>query len=123
MFCIITSVKLCVFYFRLAQSESVQFFQFDSEGNMFVFAPGAGCTGEAKLVQPGDELIFSSEESNVGVTWSANGNISVAKCEEFKVFESTQTTEVPDDGAKRHAFKAPLHQNKLKNLSYKKFSD
>ena len=28
-------------------------------------------------------------------------------------------TEVPDDGAKRHAFKAPLHQNELKNLSYK----
>ena len=29
MFCIVTSVKLCVFCFRLAQSESVQFFQFE----------------------------------------------------------------------------------------------
>ena len=34
----------------MACPESMQFFQFDSKGNMFVYAPGAGCTGEAKLV-------------------------------------------------------------------------
>ena len=33
---------------------------------MFVFAPGAGCSGVPKLVQPGDELVFSgkSEEND-----------------------------------------------------------
>ena len=32
-------------------------FQFNSDGNMFIFAPGAWCTGKAKLVQKGDEFI------------------------------------------------------------------
>ena len=34
------------------------FFQFDQEGNMYVFEPGAGCSGDARLVKPGDEYIF-----------------------------------------------------------------
>ena len=37
----------------------MQFFQFDREGNMYVFAPGAGCTGPTRLVRPGDEMIFN----------------------------------------------------------------
>ena len=44
----------------MAHPESTQFFQFDSKGNMYVYAPGAGCSGDAKLVAPGDELIFSN---------------------------------------------------------------
>ena len=44
---------------RLYEPESVKFFQFDSDGNMYVSAPGAGCIGEATLVQPGDYIIFS----------------------------------------------------------------
>ena len=28
---------------------------------MFIFPPGAGCTGVPKLVQPGDEMCFSVE--------------------------------------------------------------
>ena len=39
--------------------ETVQFFQFDSEGNMYMFEPGAGCTGVPKFVPPGEEMIFS----------------------------------------------------------------
>ena len=27
---------------------------------MYVFEPGTGCTGTPKLVRPGDELIFTS---------------------------------------------------------------
>ena len=27
---------------------------------MYIYAPGAGCMGDAKLVAPGDELIFST---------------------------------------------------------------
>ena len=30
---------------RVSESESVQYFQFDGDGNTFIFAPGAGCTG------------------------------------------------------------------------------
>ena len=44
----------------MTESEATQFFQFDQEGNMYVFAPGAGCTGPTRLVRPGDELIFNS---------------------------------------------------------------
>ena len=46
--------------FRLESPDSTHFFQFDSMGNIYIFAPGAGCSGEAKLVRPGDKLIFSS---------------------------------------------------------------
>ena len=53
-------LQLLPFDFRMAKSEGTQFFQFDSRGNMYIYAPGAGCTGEAKLVAPGDELIFST---------------------------------------------------------------
>ena len=47
-----------VIFYRLQSPESKQFFQFDSKGNMYIYAPGVGCTGEAKLVGPGDKLIF-----------------------------------------------------------------
>ena len=43
-------------YFRIAKPEDVQYFQFDSEGNMFIFEPGAGCTGNVRKVSPGEEL-------------------------------------------------------------------
>ena len=48
---------------RIFRPESVQYFQFDSHGNMYIFAPGAGCSGEPKFVSPGDELIFNSSET------------------------------------------------------------
>ena len=44
----------------MALAESTQFFQFDSKGNMYVYAPGDGSSGDNKLVAPGDELIFSN---------------------------------------------------------------
>ena len=37
-------------------SEDVQYFKFDSEGNMFVYEPGARFSGDCHLVSPGDEL-------------------------------------------------------------------
>ena len=42
--------------FRMKESESVQYFQFDEHGNMFVYPPGAGCTGIPRKFNPGDEL-------------------------------------------------------------------
>ena len=66
--------SLCVhvihFVFSLRASEDVQYFQFDNEGNMFVFGPGSGFTGPCVKVAPGFELadttqysVFSGETS------------------------------------------------------------
>ena len=51
----------------MAQSEDIQYSQFDKEGNMFIFEPGAGCTGVPRKVEPGEELHLSSW-SEVNVT-------------------------------------------------------
>ena len=48
---------------------------------MYVFAPGAGFSGESRLVQPGDELIFS------GMSFNSTQNSS----------EVSQKTVVNDD--------------------------
>ena len=48
----------------MAQAEDVQYFQFDQHGNMYIFEPGAGCTGVPKLVQPGEELHLSSSSAS-----------------------------------------------------------
>ena len=54
---------------RLKRTESVQFFQFDSHGNMFMYPPGAGCSGEPTFVPPGEEL-FIPNSTNVKVETS-----------------------------------------------------
>ena len=43
-------------FYRLVNSEPVQYFQFDQMGNMYVYEPGSGYSGEAKLVPPSCEL-------------------------------------------------------------------
>ena len=48
-----------MFTFRMAQSEDVQYFQFDQQGNMFIYETGAGCTGVPRKVEPGEELHLS----------------------------------------------------------------
>ena len=40
----------------MAESEDVQYFQFDSQGNMFVFKPGSGFSGPSVKVEPGFEM-------------------------------------------------------------------
>ena len=45
----------------MAQVKSVQYFQFDEEGDIFVFPPRSGISGKPCLVQPGDPLIFDEE--------------------------------------------------------------
>ena len=54
----------CKFVFRMSQPESIQYFQFDQDGNMYVYAPGAGFSGQCKLVRPGDDLNFTVEDGN-----------------------------------------------------------
>ena len=105
------------------ERESVQFFQFDYEGNMFVFEPGAGCSGPSTLVKPGDELIFNKENSQMQVfsdrkcAVSCNGTLksevsvradseiansaSVSKCQQFN--EPLKTEELEDLNRKKFA--------------------
>ena len=101
--------------FRLHASESVQFFQFDSDGNMYIFEPGAGCTGEAKLVRPGDEMIFNSQDKI---------------CEDSQIvnrIESNQKLGVNDTISEvrstQQKFNTPTDVQELDKLSCKNFSD
>ena len=47
----------------MVASESVQYFQFDQQGNMYIFEPGAGFSGNATLVHPGDDTIFDQSSA------------------------------------------------------------
>ena len=42
-----------VMIYRMAQSESVQYFQFDKQGNLDIYEPGAGCSDPCVKVGPG----------------------------------------------------------------------
>ena len=42
--------------FRLKATKPVQYFQFDKDGNIYIYAPGAGFSGNCTLVRPGNEL-------------------------------------------------------------------
>ena len=90
----------------------MQFFQFDKAGNMYIFAPEAGCTGPTKLVKPGDKLIFSS---------SYNPN-------DWHTDDTPGDTEMPYScpggiSTSSHEFKVPLLDEDLVELSHKNFSD
>ena len=95
--------------FRLNKPEDVQYFQFDEVGNMFVFEPGAGCTGVPRLVKPGEELIFSSGESNWDFTQSVDNVPS----------NDMEFNDVPSSG---RTYNSPLKEEDLEDLAHKNFS-
>ena len=47
----------------MISSELVQYFQFDSEGNMYVFRPGSGFSRPSIRVEPGFEFDECSQDS------------------------------------------------------------
>ena len=53
---------LCCFFSSLKCSESVQYFQFDSDGNMYVFRPGSGFSGPSIKVDPGFQMEECSQD-------------------------------------------------------------
>ena len=110
-FVICFSCQFC----RMAKMESVQYFQFDSSGNMYIFAPGAECTGETKLVKPGNKLIFSSSEF-----WDLRALINAMYANPENTLASMCTagefTTTPCQ------FKPPLSEDALVDLSHKNFS-
>ena len=68
--------NLLLLFHRLACSESVQYFQFDSEGNLYVFEPGAGSTGPCVKVEPGFEMGDVSQASILGSDSSQRSEFS-----------------------------------------------
>ena len=91
-------------YFRMARPDSVQYFQFDSKGNMYIYAPGAEYTGEAKFMAPGDDLIFSNN-----MQWDQRSSplLSEALVKEEMALASTCPAEMS------HNFKEPLYEDQL----------
>ena len=48
----------------MVASESVLYFQFDKEGNMYIYEPGSGFSGNCSLVKPGDEIFGAGVTTN-----------------------------------------------------------
>ena len=98
----------------MTEPECTQFFQFDKEGNMYVFAPGPGCTGPTRLVRPGDEMIFNS-------TYNPQDWITESK-PKLEYEESGLASTCPGGVAtSTRQFKPPLPEEGLVELSHKKF--
>ena len=55
--------------------ESVQFMQFDKEGNLYVYEPGAGCSGVPRKIEQGfteEQLSLTSStcyETQISQSW------------------------------------------------------
>ena len=84
---------------------------------MYIHAPGAGCTGEAKLVKPGDELIFSTSSQWQECDAPLLSDVAL-KHEEGLASTCPVTSSV-------HAtrpFRLPLPEKDLIELSHKNFS-
>ena len=58
-----------------AKSESVQYFQFDKDGNLYVFEPGAGCLGPCVKVDSGFELYDVSQVNVFTGNFTASGSL------------------------------------------------
>ena len=99
---------ICLFR---AESGSTQFFQFDSQGNMYIFAPGAGCTGPTKLVRPGDEMIFNSSYN------------AAERCTDQESHEDKELAFTCPSTSTHCTFKKPLFKSDMMALSHKNFSE
>ena len=85
---------------------------------MYVFAPGAGCTGPTGLIRPGDELIFNSSYNPSD--WATENAESKVKMEnKDTALPATCPGGVATSG---HDFKEPLAEEDLIELSHKNFS-
>ena len=88
---------------------------------MFIFAPGAVCTGGTKLVKPGDELIFNSSYNPRD--WATE--TSVKSEQKVEAVESALASTCPAVSVtpSPRTFNMPLPEDALKELSHKNFSD
>ena len=110
-------------YFRLRASETVQFFQFDSDGNMFVFPAGSGCTGVPRLVQPGEQYIFGGQsvQSEENLFQSSGLSVIGLETKANSVDDGIVSSSVMLPSGER-GFKIPLKNEILEELSHKNFA-
>ena len=102
---------------RMCKSEGVQYFQFDSEGNMYVYPPGSGFAGIPKLVMPGDEL-FKDEVVASSQDFSLSGYVDG----DVNALHSNGNLSTQDIVTPSCEFKKPLDEEKLNDLCHKNFS-
>ena len=96
----------------MSKPESVQYFQFDQEGNMYMYPAGAGITGIPKLVRPGNELTFSGVD---GESEISSGDTS----QNFqKVIKDMQISQA----SSQREYNLPLKDDEMEDLSHKNFS-
>ena len=89
--------------FRLAQSEDIQYFQFDKDGNMYIFEGGAGCTGLSRKVEPGEELHWDR--------WN-EVKVTEPKCEELSLEIATFSQDSQKYSTEMDSSSMPLSQTK-----------
>ena len=83
----------------MAADEDVQYFQFDSDGNMFVYRPGSGFSGPSVRVEPGfdmNEVTNLTQSLSVECDESSSKaqlvGIESEKSEDFSYFEQTSVS-------------------------------
>ena len=82
---------------------------------MYIFAPGAGCTGDCHLVQPGDDIIFNHQKE------IRDGSVILDTS--YVVQNEVQIDEMSVVASTQRQFNTPLESENLQKLSQKKFSD
>ena len=85
---------------------------------MYIYAPGAGCTGDAKLVKPGDELIFCN-----GIQWEQREGPLLS--EVLVKHEKSIALTCPTTNRSEPPFQplsAPLLEEDLNELTHKNFA-
>ena len=69
----------------------MQYFQFDEQGNMFMYEAGAGFSGQCKLVRQGDELFTdvnvqsSTVEPSGCLIDKREGSDGMVNCSDFQM--------------------------------------
>ena len=110
-------------FFRLKASESVQFFQFDQAGNMYIFPAGSGCTGVPKLVKPGDAMIFTDDSKKREIFQSEESGVVSLSNETSQLLPQVSSgclSAIPMSNHRK--FKSPLPYEDLDKLRNKNFS-
>ena len=104
----------------MSDAETVQYFQFDGDSNMYIFPASSGCSGIPKLVRPGDEMIFNSsvkEEEKLD-----ENCIGTTQFSEHVAFSETVAETQFYAPSTARLYNVPLDENTLEDLTHKNFA-
>ena len=103
-------LDICLFlHCLIAKPEDVQYFQFNSDGNMYVYKAGAECTGAVRKVAPGEELNFSSNVPDIST--QRYNMIAPSNVTAVSVGEVHHQTSVLCDGKKSTKSKSRYYEH------------